>query len=37
VGVDISLPSLDRFNFIPRTIFGAQGAMYLLDEIINGI
>lgn len=37
VGVDISLPSLDRFNFIPRTIFGTQGAMYLLDEIINGI
>jgi nitrogenase molybdenum-iron protein alpha/beta subunit len=37
VGVDISLPSLDRFNFIPRTIFGAQGSMYLLDEIINGI
>ncbi len=37
VGVDISLPSLDRFNFIPRTIFGAQGAMYILDEIINGI
>lgn len=37
VGVDISLPSLDRFNFIPRTIFGTQGSMYLLDEIMNGI
>jgi nitrogenase molybdenum-iron protein alpha/beta subunit len=37
VGVDIGLPSLDRFDFVPRSIFGAQGAMYLLDEMINGL
>lgn len=37
VGVDISLPSLERFDFIPRSIFGPQGAMYLLDEIVNGL
>jgi len=36
IGVNISPPSLERFNFIPRPIFGPQGSMYLLDEIING-
>lgn len=36
-GVDLGLPSMDRFDFIPRPIFGPQGTMYILDEIVNSL
>ncbi|MDW5562040.1 MAG: nitrogenase component 1 [Methanomassiliicoccus sp.] len=36
-GVDLGLPSLDRFDFIPRPLMGPQGTMHILDEIINSL
>jgi nitrogenase molybdenum-iron protein alpha/beta subunit len=36
VGIDIGTPSI-VYDLIPRPIMGAQGAMYILDCIINGL
>jgi len=36
-GVDLGLPSMDRFDFTPRPIFGPQGTMHILDEIVNSL
>lgn len=34
-GIDIRFPSVANVDFRPSPIFGAKGAMYLLDRIIN--
>lgn len=34
-GVDIGLPTIEYLSMIPRPIYGAKGAMYLLDEIMK--
>ncbi|MDR1690267.1 MAG: nitrogenase component 1 [Candidatus Methanoplasma sp.] len=36
-GVSIALPDLSRANFIPRPVFGLNGAAYILDEIFSGL
>lgn len=37
VGIEIALPSLGRTDVVPRCMLGAQGALYLLENIINGL
>ncbi|NLL94763.1 MAG: hypothetical protein GX224_03275 [Thermoplasmatales archaeon] len=34
-GIDIRFPSITNVDFRPSPIFGARGAMYLLDRIVN--
>ncbi|MDR0523756.1 MAG: nitrogenase component 1 [Candidatus Methanoplasma sp.] len=35
-GIGMCAPDLACCSFIPKPVFGAHGAMYLLDEIFNG-
>lgn len=37
VGIEISLPDRGYIYFIPRTYLGVSGALFLLEEIINGL
>ena len=34
-GIDISFPSITNVDFTPSPIFGASGALYLLDRLMN--
>lgn len=34
-GVDLRFPSMMNVEFIPQPVFGAMGAMYLLERVIN--
>ncbi|MCL2147839.1 MAG: nitrogenase component 1 [Methanomassiliicoccaceae archaeon] len=36
-GIEVAMPTLYRVNFIPRPVYGINGAMYLLDEIFSGL
>lgn len=34
-GVDLRFPSMMNVEFLPQPVFGAQGAMYLLERVVN--
>jgi nitrogenase molybdenum-iron protein alpha/beta subunit len=36
-GVEIALPSAGYIDVVPKTILGAEGALYLLEGILNGL
>ncbi len=36
-GVEISLPSLGYTDVIPKATMGSQGALYLIEQVINGL
>ena len=36
-GVEISLPSLGYMDVMPKTFFGGEGALFLLEQILNGL
>ncbi|AKB51278.1 hypothetical protein MSBRW_2025 [Methanosarcina barkeri str. Wiesmoor] len=36
-GIEISLPDRGYIHFIPKTYLGVSGALFLLEEIINGL
>lgn len=36
-GIEISLPSSGYVDFLPRTYVGISGALFLLEEILNGL
>jgi nitrogenase molybdenum-iron protein alpha/beta subunit len=36
-GVEIALPTLGYTDVIPKAIMGTQGALYLIEQIINGL
>jgi nitrogenase molybdenum-iron protein alpha/beta subunit len=36
-GIEIALPSLGYIDIIPKSLFGEQGALFLLEQIINGL
>ena len=36
-GIGIAMPDLYRVNFIPRPVYGINGAMYILDEIFSSL
>ncbi len=35
--IEVSLPSSGYLNFLPRTYMGIHGALFLLEEIFNGL
>jgi len=37
VGIEIALPSSGYINIIPRTLLGTNGALYILEQIVNGL
>jgi nitrogenase molybdenum-iron protein alpha/beta subunit len=37
IGIEIALPSLGRVDVVPRAMLGARGALYLLEDILNGL
>ncbi len=36
-GIEIALPTLGYLDFVEKTIFGSNGALFLLEQIINGL
>ncbi|SFM26982.1 nitrogenase component 1 [Methanolobus profundi] len=36
-GIEISMPSSGYLNFLPRTYIGINGALFLLEQIFNGL
>nr|WP_321498694.1 nitrogenase component 1 [uncultured Methanolobus sp.] len=36
-GIEIAMPSSGYLNFLPRTYVGINGALFLLEEIFNGL
>jgi nitrogenase molybdenum-iron protein alpha/beta subunit len=36
-GIEIALPSLGYVDVSPKSLFGSQGALFLLEQILNGI
>ena len=36
-GVEIALPSLAYLDIVPKTIFGEQGSLYILEQLMNGL
>ncbi|MDR1029893.1 MAG: nitrogenase component 1 [Treponema sp.] len=36
-GIEIALPSLGYIDVSPKSLFGSQGALFLLEQILNGI
>jgi hypothetical protein len=36
-GIEIALPSLGYVDVTPKSIFGEQGALFLLEQILNGL
>lgn len=37
VGIDLALPGIDPMHFLPRSILGPAGAMWLLERLCNGL
>jgi nitrogenase molybdenum-iron protein alpha/beta subunit len=37
VGVEIALPSGGRIDVVPRCLLGAQGALFLLESVLNAL
>ncbi|MDR1949131.1 MAG: oxidoreductase [Spirochaetaceae bacterium] len=36
-GIEIALPSLGYIDVSPKSLFGEQGALFLLEQILNGL
>jgi nitrogenase molybdenum-iron protein alpha/beta subunit len=36
-GIEIALPSLGYIDVTEKTFFGAQGSLFLLEQILNGL
>jgi nitrogenase molybdenum-iron protein alpha/beta subunit len=36
-GVEIALPSLGYLDVLPKTLFAGQGALFLLEQLMNGL
>lgn len=36
-GIEISLPSRDRVDIVPKSVYGPRGALHLLEWIINAL
>lgn len=36
-GVEVALPSLGYTDVIPKPVMGAQGALYIIEQVINGL
>lgn len=36
-GVEISLPSLGYIHVLPKTIFGIEGSLMIIEQILNGL
>jgi nitrogenase molybdenum-iron protein alpha/beta subunit len=36
-GIEIALPSMGYIDVMEKTLFGAQGSLFLLEQILNGI
>jgi hypothetical protein len=36
-GVDISLPADSHIDFLPKKLLGPEGALFILEKIINGL
>ncbi len=36
-GVEIALPSIGEIYVVPRALLGAEGALYLIESILNGL
>jgi nitrogenase molybdenum-iron protein alpha/beta subunit len=36
-GIEIVLPSMGYIDVTEKTLFGAQGSLFLLEQILNGI
>jgi hypothetical protein len=36
-GIEIALPSLGYIDVAEKTLFGGKGALFLLEQILNGL
>jgi hypothetical protein len=36
-GIEIALPALSYIDVTPKSLFGEEGALFLLEQILNGL
>jgi hypothetical protein len=37
VGIDLAMPAKDILHFMPRSVLGATGTLWILETLCNGL